>query len=60
MKKETPTKLKRSVGRPPVYTTMPEAILSPPEAIARAIMQRPPKKEWRYLKGRKDKENGPD
>ena len=48
---------KRSVGRPPVYTTMPEAILVPPEAIARAIMQRPPKKEWRYLSKPKNQKN---
>ena len=49
MKKEMDTVPKRSVGRPPTYTKMPEPILAPPEAIARAIMQRPPKKKWRYL-----------
>ena len=47
--KQTPSP-KRPVGRPPTYTNMPELILAPPEAIARAIMQRPPKKKWRYLK----------
>ena len=39
----------------PVEHPMPEPIPDTPENVARAIMQNPPKKEWRYLKesGRK-------
>ncbi len=45
---------KRSRGRPVEYP-MPEAIDDTPENVAKAIMRKPPKKEWRYLKesGRK-------
>ena len=39
---------KKPVGRPP--NPMPEPIPDTPENVARAIMQRPPKKNWRYLK----------
>ena len=31
---------------------MPEPIPDTPENVARAIMQGPPKKEWRYLKNK--------
>ena len=40
---------KRSKGRP-VENEMPEPIPDTPENVARAAMQGPPKKEWRYLK----------
>ena len=40
---------KRSRGRP-VTRKMPETIPDTPENIALAIMQGPPKDEWRYLK----------
>ena len=39
---------KKPVGRPVEYP-MPEPIDDTPENIAKAIMQKPPKKEWRYL-----------
>ena len=39
---------------PPAYQ-MPEPIPDTPENVARAIMQGPPKKEWRYLKERREK-----
>ena len=42
----------RPRGRP-VKNQMPEPIPDTPENVARAIMQRPPKKDWDYLK--KDK-----
>ncbi len=42
-------KPKRLPGRP-VEKTMPEPIPDTPENIARAIMQGPPKKVWKYLK----------
>ena len=32
---------------------MPPPISDTPENLARLIMARPPKKDWRYLKGRK-------
>lgn len=35
-------------GRPPL--PMPEPIPDTPENIARAIMRRPPKRDWDYLK----------
>ena len=41
-------KPKRSQGRP-VEKPMPPPIPDTPENIAKAIMQGPPKKEWRYL-----------
>jgi hypothetical protein len=41
---------------PPAYQ-MPEPIPDTPENVARAIMQGPPKKEWRYLKDKKRKES---
>ena len=40
---------KRSVGRPPL--PMPAPIPDTPENVMRAIVNTPPKKEWRYLKG---------
>jgi len=40
---------KRKRGRP-VTRKMPERIPDAPENIALAIMQGPPKDEWRYLK----------
>ena len=45
-------KPKRPRGRP-VKNEMPEPIPDTPEKIARACMQGPPKKAWRYL----DKDN---
>ena len=39
---------KRPRGRP-VTRTMPESIPDTPENLARAIMNGPPKKKWRYL-----------
>ena len=48
-------KPKRPRGRP-VEKPMPEPIPDTPENIARACMQGPPKKEWRYLK---DAKRGP-
>lgn len=39
-------------GRP-VENEMPEPIPDTPENVARAGMQGPPKKEWRYLKGQR-------
>ena len=42
------TKAKKPRGRP-VKNTMPEPIPDTPENVARACMQGPPKKEWRYL-----------
>ena len=41
-------KPKRKRGRPRELK-MPEPILDTPEAIARACMQGPPKREWEYL-----------
>ena len=38
---------KRPVGRPAL--PMPDPIPDTPENIARACMQGPPKKKWRYL-----------
>ena len=40
---------KRRRGRP-VKNQMPEPIPNTMENVARAAMQGPPKKEWRYLK----------
>lgn len=42
------TKPKRPRGRPPVRA-MPEPIPDTPENVARAIMQGPPKRDWRFL-----------
>ena len=39
---------KRPRGRP-IEKPMPEPIPDTPENIAKAIMQGPPKKKWRYL-----------
>ena len=39
---------KRPRGRP-VENVLPEPIPDTPENIAKAIMQGPPKKKWRYL-----------
>ena len=36
-------------GRPVVYL-MPDLIPDTPENIAKAILRRPPKKDWNYLK----------
>ena len=46
---------KRPRGRPPTRLPMPEPIDDTPENVARAIMQGPPKKDWRYLQESKDK-----
>ena len=43
-----PKRVKRPRGRP-VENKMPEPIPDTPENIAKAIMQGPPKKKWRYL-----------
>ena len=45
IKRET---VKRPRGRP-VEKPMPNPIPDTPENIAKAIMQGPPKKKWRYL-----------
>ena len=42
------TEGKKPRGRPP--RPMPEPIPDTPENIARAIMRRPPKRDWDYLK----------
>ena len=47
MKKKGKGTAKR--GRP-VQNTMPPSIPDTPENIAKACMENPPKKEWRYLK----------
>ena len=39
----------RPRGRP-VKNKMPDLIPDTPENVARAIMKRPPKKDWDYLK----------
>lgn len=49
VQKKVQTKAKKQLGRPVVYL-MPESIPDRPENIARAILQRPPKKDWDYLK----------
>ena len=36
------------------YDKLPDPIPDTPENVARAIMQRPPKKNWRYLDGDED------
>ena len=46
---------KRSRGRP-VSMRFPAPIPDSPENIARAIMGSPPKKNWRYLEGHRDKD----
>ena len=43
----------RKKGRP-VENKMPEPIPDTPENVARAAMQGPPKKDWRYLKKGKE------
>lgn len=45
----------RPRGRP-VEKPMPEPIPDTPENIAKAIMQGPPKKKWRYLQDGADPE----
>ena len=40
---------KKPRGRPPKLV-MPDPIPDTPENIARAILRRPPKEEWDYLK----------
>lgn len=35
------------------YRKIPELIAAAPEDVARAIMQSPPKKKWRFLSRRK-------
>ena len=44
---------KRPRGRP-VENEMPEPIPDTPENIAKACMQGPPKKDWDYLKKKKE------
>ena len=46
------SKAKKKRGRP-VKLKMPPKILDTPENIAYSYMQRPPKKEWRYLETKK-------
>ena len=41
---------KRKRGRP-ARRTMPKPILDTPENIMRAVVNTPPKDEWRYLTG---------
>lgn len=36
------------------YSDLPEPIPDTPENIARACMQGPPKKEWRFLKNKEN------
>ena len=48
MPKQTP-KPQRKRGRPRVVL-MPDRINASPEEIARAVLSRPPKREWDYLK----------
>ena len=43
---------KRPRGRPPIEREWPDNIPDTPENVARAIMARPPKKDWDYLKER--------
>ena len=43
-------------GRP-IKNTMPYPIPDTAENIARAIMRRPPKKEWDYMKAAKERES---
>ena len=40
---------KGSRGRPATHTS-PDPIPDTPENVAKVIMQRPPKKEWEFLK----------
>ena len=47
---------KRGRGRP-VENEMPEPIPDTPENVARAAMQGPPKREWRYLNEKGDKKD---
>ena len=44
----TSNRARNKRGRP--ARPMPEPVPDTPENIARAAMQGPPKKEWRYLK----------
>ena len=41
-------------GRP-TENEMPDPIPDTPENVARAAMQGPPKRDWRYLKGKSGK-----
>ena len=54
-------KAKNKGGRPTALK-MPEEILGTPEALARSIMQSPPKKdsEWRFLKSGGDGYSTPE
>ena len=52
----TKNEKKRSRGRP-VENEMPEPIPDTPENVARAAMQGPPKREWRYLNEKRDKKD---
>ena len=47
--KEKELKAKRGRGRPRLYV-MPEPIPDTPENIAKAILARPPKKQWNFEK----------
>ena len=38
------------------YDKFPNPIPDTPENLVRIIMKRPPKKDWRYLEGKKKKE----
>ncbi len=51
MEKAPDTTSKNGVGRPP--NTHPPPIPDTPENVAQAILQRPPKKKWRYLEKKK-------
>ena len=44
----------RLVRRPKRKLEMPEKIPDTPENLAKIIMKRPPKKNWRYLKRESD------
>ena len=48
-KKQPTDKPKRGRGRPRTYV-MPEPIPDTPENIAKAILARPPKKQWDFEK----------
>ena len=50
-------KKKRKRGRPPVLPQPELPIPATPEDLARAIMQGPPKKNWRYLEDAHDGSN---
>ena len=49
---QEPEPAKRRPGRPE-KKVWPDQIDATPEAAARALMQSPPKKDWRYLRDSK-------